>query len=321
MFVFLLVLISLLLSYSVVQYRQFEHAPVFDQTQIIEVLPGEGVGRVLQRLELNSGMNAYWWKIWSYINREQTQIRSGEFKVNARSNPSEFIHGLAFGPFVQHRFTIIEGWTFKQMLQQLKSLPGLNSADLDADTIRAELGITADLEGQFLADTYFFTRGEDAMSLLKTSHQALKSALVKQWSERLDNLPFEKQYEILVLASIVEKETQLASEREKVAGVFVRRLKKGMRLQADPTVIYGMGDSYDGNIRRQDLRTDTPYNTYTRKGLPKGPICLVGMDSIYAVTHPDSSSDLYFVADGTGAHQFSENLKDHQRKVRKFQIK
>ena len=176
-------------------------------------------------------------------------------------------------------------------------------------------------EGQFFADTYAFPKGTSDLDYLKRAKKNLDTVLAEEWAMRADALPLNDPYEALILASIVEKETAVAAERPLIAGVFLSRIRKNMRLQTDPTVIYGMGDSYDGNIRRKDLNTDTPYNTYTRAGLPPTPIAMVGREAIRAVMQPEATSALYFVARGDGSHQFSDTLAEHNAAVRKYQLK
>jgi UPF0755 protein len=179
----------------------------------------------------------------------------------------------------------------------------------------------SDPEGQFLPDTYLFPDETTDIQFLLRAFKASESYLSEKWSHRDENLPLKSPYEALILASIVEKETAKADERPTIAGVFIRRLNKGMRLQTDPTVIYGMGEQFDGNIRRRDLKADTPYNTYTRFGLPPTPIALPGRAAIDAVLHPASGKSLYFVAKGDGSHQFSATLKEHNQAVRRYQLR
>lgn len=176
-------------------------------------------------------------------------------------------------------------------------------------------------EGQFFADTYAFPKGTSDLDYLRRAKKNLDTVLAEEWAMRADALPLNDPYEALILASIVEKETAVVAERPLIAGVFLSRIEKNMRLQTDPTVIYGIGDSYDGNIRRKDLNTDTPYNTYTRAGLPPTPIAMVGREAIRAVTRPDTTTALYFVARGDGSHQFSDTLAEHNAAVRKYQLK
>jgi UPF0755 protein len=216
----------------------------------------------------------------------------------------------------------VEGWTFKQFVAALEANPVLihqiDLADNDSrDSVAAFLGLEHP-EGWFLPETYQFTRGDSDRDILARSHAAMVQALDEAWSFRDDELPIDSPYELLILASIIEKETALDAERPLVAGVFVRRLKKGMRLQTDPTVIYGMGDAFDGDIRRRDLQTDTAYNTYTRSGLPPTPIAMPGWKSLAAAARPANGEALYFVADGKGGHTFSATLEDHQQAVKKL---
>jgi UPF0755 protein len=176
-------------------------------------------------------------------------------------------------------------------------------------------------EGLFFPDTFYFDRGTADIVLLKKSYDSMQSKLTEAWANRVKNLPYKDSYEALIMASIVEKETGKASERPMIAGVFLNRLRIGMRLQTDPTVIYGMGDNYDGNIRKKDLERDTPYNTYTRDGLPPTPIAMPGLESIQAALHPADTKALYFVGKGDGSHQFSNNLAEHNRAVSQYQLK
>ncbi|MDF5601826.1 endolytic transglycosylase MltG, partial [Vibrio parahaemolyticus] len=204
---------------------------------------------------------------------------------------------------------------------QLKSAPYLKHdlTDLSEKEMAAKLGIEREkLEGLFLAETYHYTAGASESQLLKRAHRKLNKILDASWEARQEKLPLQDKYEALILASIIEKETAIDSERERVASVFINRLNKRMRLQTDPTVIYGMGDAYDGNIRKKDLRTPTPYNTYTINGLPPTPIAMAGEASIEAALNPESSNYLYFVASGKGGHVFSKSLAEHNRAVRAY---
>jgi UPF0755 protein len=192
----------------------------------------------------------------------------------------------------------------------------------DARQLMLELELDkAHAEGWFFPDTYHFVRGTTDKDLLQRAYASMRSQLEEQWQQREEGLPYRRPYEALIMASIIEKETGIPEEREQIAGVFVRRLQKGMRLQTDPTVIYGIGESYDGNIRLRDLRTDTPYNTYTRSGLPPTPIAMPGLAAIRAALHPAAGDSLYFVASGGGAHVFSSTLEQHNEAVIKYQLK
>ena len=218
--------------------------------------------------------------------------------------------------------TLVEGWTFAQLAELLQGNVVLeHRIDLSAPAhwqgLLSELDIEHP-EGWFLPETYQFTRGDSDLDILVRAHRSMRRALEQGWQSRSEDLPLQSPYELLILASIVEKETALDSERADVAGVFVRRLRKGMRLQTDPTVIYGLGESFDGDIRRRDLETDTPYNTYTRGGLPPTPIAMPGRASLQAAARPADGESLYFVADGKGGHTFSVTLEEHQAAVNKL---
>jgi UPF0755 protein len=227
------------------------------------------------------------------------------------------------GKVLSYRFTIVEGWNVRQLRAALAKARPLKqeTADLDDATLMKTLGHPGQHpEGRFLPETYAYTRNDSDLDLLRRAHAALDKALDAAWQSRVADLPLASKDEALVLASIVEKETGIASERPQIAGLFLRRLKLGMRLQTDPTVIYGMGSRYAGNLRKSDLLADTPYNTYTRDGLPPTPIAMVGADALQAVTHPADGDALYFVAvgDGSGKHVFSKTLAEHEAAVREY---
>jgi len=217
---------------------------------------------------------------------------------------------------------LIEGWNFKQALEAVRGHPMLVQTlpkSMSTEQLMNRLGYSAEYpEGRFFPDTYLFPRGTTDVDFLKRSYERMQKVLAEEWENRSENLPIKTPYEALILASIVEKETGVPEERTQVAGVFVRRLQKGMKLQTDPTVIYGMGDKYKGNIRKKDLTTDTPYNTYTRPGLTPTPICLPGRAAINAALHPADGKSLYFVATGNGGHTFSETLQEHNKAVAKY---
>ncbi|WP_313660798.1 endolytic transglycosylase MltG, partial [Acinetobacter variabilis] len=220
-----------------------------------------------------------------------------------------------------NRILVIEGTTFKQLIDALKKddLVTKEVVNLPTDQLLKELNIPFNHpEGLFAPDTYFFAKGETDRKILTDLYQRQMKSLDQAWEKRASDLPYQNKYEALIMASIIEKETSLDSELQQVSGVFVRRLKIGMRLQTDPTVIYGMGENYKGNITRQDLRTPTPYNTYTMAGLPPTPIALPSKKAIEAAMHPDNSQNLYFVATGNGGHKFSSSLQDHNRAVQEY---
>jgi UPF0755 protein len=225
---------------------------------------------------------------------------------------------------LQHDFTIVDGWTFRELREALARADKLKhpGAGLDDAMLMQRLGLPGELpEGRFLPETYAYVKGDSDLDILKRAHAAMEKTLAALWPQRDPDLPLASPYEALILASIVEKETGRADERAQIAGVFVRRLRYHMLLQTDPSVIYGMGASYDGNIRKRDLTTDTPYNTYTRAGLPPTPIALPGKPAIEAALHPAPGDALYFVARGDGRHVFASSLAEHNRNVACYQLK
>jgi len=251
------------------------------------------------------------------------QIKPGNYQLTKNVSLIELLEIVSKGRVAQSDITIIEGWTFKQFRETLNNAPKLrhDSAFLTEAEILQRIGATEKHpEGLFFPDTYIFPSGSSDIALLKRAYQTMQRRLQENWQGRDPNLPFSTPYQALILASIVEKETGKAKDRNMVASVFVNRLRKGMMLQTDPTVIYGMGSNFDGNIRKRDLLKDTAYNTYTRYGLTPTPISLPGKDSIYSVMHPASSSALYFVARGDGSSQFSNSLVDHNKAVQRYQL-
>ena len=266
----------------------------------------------------------HWFELYARQSKLAPSIKSGEFELPSQATVPELLDILVAGKTVQYSQAIIEGHNWRQVRVQLAESKELvqTMGDISDTDLMAKLGLSEPHpEGIFFADTYAFPKNTTDIEYLKRASELLQTVLQEEWEARDEGLPFESAYEALVLASIVEKETAVAEERPLIAGVFVSRLRKGMRLQTDPTVIYGMGEAYDGNIRRKDLTTDTPYNTYTRGGLPPTPIAMVGRDAINAVMHPDSTTKLYFVARGDGTHQFSETIDQHNAAVRKYQLK
>lgn len=252
------------------------------------------------------------------------RIQAGEYAFAPGITPQQLLDKLVRGEVVQHRFTLIEGWTFRQLLMVLNAQPALRHSlvGLDDAQVMTALGFSGEHpEGRFLPDTYVFVRGTQDIALLRRAHQAMQSALTQDWAQKAPEVPLHSAEEALILASIVEKETALAAERPRIAQVFLRRLQLDMPLQTDPTVIYGLGTTFDGNLRRADLQADNPYNSYRRRGLPPTPICMPGRAALNAVLHPQAGEDLYFVAKGDGSHHFSATFDEHQRAVACYQLK
>jgi UPF0755 protein len=263
---------------------------------------------------------------WRILGRELNvagRLHAGEYALSPGLTPRELLRRMVAGEVVQHRLTIVDGWRFKQLRLALANETGLAQTlqGMSDEDIAQRLGIGMDKpEGWFLPETYAWVKGESDLDVLKRAHAAMHKALDRLWPARDTGVKLASPYAALILASIVEKETAQPSERPLIAGVFLRRLNIGMRLQTDPAVIYGVGDAYDGSLHRRDLESDTPYNTYTREGLPPTPIALPGLPALEAVLHPAASDALYFVARGDGSHEFSPTLEAHDRAVRKYQL-
>jgi len=263
------------------------------------------------------------WVVWSRLTRSDSALKAGEYELQPGLTPRGLLALLSSGQVLLHSITFIEGSTFADVRNALVASDAVNNENVnrsDADIMRALGEPEVHPEGQFFPDTYRFPRGTTDLELLAIAHRRLQDELNKAWAQRAADLPLASAYEALILASIVEKETALERERAQIAGVFVERLRRGMRLQTDPTVIYGMGVSYDGNIRRADLSRDTPYNTYTRPGLPPTPIAMPSLESLHAAVQPDVSGALFFVATGVGdgSHYFSKTLAEHNLAVRRY---
>ena len=263
--------------------------------------------------------------IWGKLNRQETRLQAGEYLVTPGLTLAGLLDNMVAGNVLQHNIALIEGHTFRQVLETIQQNPVVTKQlnNLSNEEIMKILGHEGEHpEGRFYPDTYYISRGVTDIDLLNRAYVSMQEILEEEWQQREEGLPFKSPYEALIMASIVEKESAVAQERPLIAGLFINRLRKKMRLQTDPTVIYGIED-YDGNIRFKDLRKDTPYNTYTRYGLPPTPIALPGREAINATLHPDKTKYLYFVAygDGSGRHEFSTNLKDHEKAVDKYQRK
>jgi UPF0755 protein len=267
-------------------------------------------------------VNPFLFAMLARVTGKSARIKAGSYELKPNTTPRGLLTQLVRGEFAQESVTIIEGWTFRQMRQTLAAAPSLkhDTADLSDKELLARIAPDfTSPEGLFFPDTYLFAKGSSELQIFKQAHQAMMERLKAAWAKRDPALPYANPYEALVMASIVEKETGQKSERPMIAGVFVNRLKAGMLLQTDPTVIYGMGEKYEGKIRKKDLETDTPYNTYVRAGLPPTPIALPGVQSLQAALAPARTDALYFVSRGDGTSKFSGNLTDHNKAVNKYQ--
>ncbi|MGH8496088.1 MAG: endolytic transglycosylase MltG [Gammaproteobacteria bacterium] len=297
--------------------------PVGETAQIVNIRPGASLIASAEAMA-EQGVLAhplvFTW--YARLRGAGRAIKAGEYRIEPGTKPPALLDQLVSGRVLLHALTVVEGWTFDQMLVAIRAHPALEQTlrESDGAEIMAALGEAGrHPEGLFFPETYRFPRGTSDLELLRQARALMEERLNAAWAGRNPDLPFETPYAALTLASIVEKETALEDERSLIAGVFVRRLERNMRLQTDPSVIYGI-DGFDGNIRRRDLSIDTPYNTYTRAGLPPTPIALPGAASLDAVMHPAPGDALYFVATGErdGSHYFSSTLEEHNEAVRRF---
>lgn len=267
--------------------------------------------------------DARYLSLFGRLSGMSSQLQSGEYAIAEGTSPLQLLQAMVKGDVVEYSLTIVEGWNVKQILAALKAHPHIKQSESDITPafLAKEFNLKeSNPEGWIYPDTYNFPKHTTAISLLRRSYAAMRSVLDEEWGQRAADLPYKSAYEALIMASIIEKETGVVEERGQIAGVFVRRLRKGMRLQTDPTVIYGIGPEYDGNIRRRDLLKPTPYNTYTQFGLPPTPIASPGRAAIHAALHPEPGESLYFVSKGDGSHQFSATLAEHNKAVRKYQL-
>jgi len=304
----------------------FADEPIFADPVVtadpLVVERGDSFQRVVNKLKSHQGVRGHplQWRLLAHEMDVAAQIKVGEYALEPGLTPRQLLIRMRDGKVISHRFTIVEGWNMRDLRAALararplvQSVGGIDDAELMVRLDRT--GVHP--EGRFLPETYTYVRGDSDLDLLRQAADALDKTLAATWRARASGLPLHTPEDALILASIIEKETGVAAERTQIAGVFTRRLKLGMRLQTDPTVIYGMGSAYSGNIRRVDLQTDTPYNTYTRAGLPPTPIAMPGAASLHAAVHPAEGDALYFVAvgDGSGRHVFSRTLAEHNRAV------
>ncbi len=302
-------------------YQSVMQQPLYAGTETVIRLPkGATLSHVAAELHENYALNTTWpVKLYARLHRCAVPIKAGEYRIGRDTTPASLIADMKAGKIIVRSFRLVAGKTFAELIHQLGDTPYLSHA-LSGKT-RAEIaqavGIDGELEGWFLPQTYHYTRGTSDLDLLKRLHAAMRDTLDTAWQNRAQNLPLDSPYEALILASIIEKETAIASERPRIAGVFIRRLEKGMRLQTDPSVIYGL-ETPRNTLTLSDLKNDTPYNTYTRMGLPPTPIAMPGKAALAAALHPDHGKALYFVANGKGGHTFSDTYAEHRKAVRLY---
>lgn len=298
--------------------------PLSDQIEF-RIAPGSSFTEVAAQMTQRGLVRSPRFYAWyARSDGKATAVKAGTYALAPGMSALDALDLFVAGREVQYRFTIVEGWSFAELRAALErsmrleqTLQGLDEAQVMARLDRPD----RHPEGMFLADTYLFSPGSSDVTVLRRALAALESALERAWQTRAPDLPLDDAYQGLILASIIEKETADPQERPRIAGVFVERLRLGMLLQTDPTVIYGMGVAFDGDLRRRDLRADTPYNTYTRKGLPPTPIALVGPAAIHAAFNPLVDGSLFFVSRGDGTHQFSRTYAEHRRAVERFQLR
>lgn len=306
----------------------YQHAinqpAVKDKQVIVEIEKGDSIFRIAEKMVAkNLNISPFWFIIIAFRENSATKLKAGEYELTAGMTIPDIVKILALGKTKQYSITFPEGWSFKDILEEVNNNPKLGHTidQANIQSIMKKWGAdTLIPEGLFFPDTYFFEKNQSDISLLKRAYDKMQVVLQQEWRKKAEGLPFKNPYEALILASIIEKETGLKSERPMVAGVFIRRLKNDMLLQTDPTVIYGMGENYKGNISYNDLKTATPYNTYIFKGLPPTPIAMPGHEAIMSVLHPDNSDNLYFVSRGDGTHVFSSTLDDHNQAINQYQI-
>lgn len=326
--VLLVVLVAVLaaISWGGIAWLNFTRTPlaVRSTRQILEVAQGEGFGAIVQQLrkEKLTDASPLMWRALALRLRVATRLHAGEYSLAPGMTPTVLLENMAAGRVLHRRITLIDGWTFAQVRQALAAAPKLvhRIAGLSDAEVMAKLGDPGlSPEGEFMPDTYDYVLGTSDLDVLARAHKAMQRFLTEQWAKRdAASVAVQQPYQALILASLVEKETAVPSELPRIAGVFERRLRLGMKLDTDPSVIFGMGAAYTGKIHKLDLETDTPYNTYLRSGLPPTPIALPSRAAIHAVLHPAAGDALYFVSKGNGTHQFSATLAEQNAAVKKY---
>lgn len=318
----LLLLVITVMIWGFQVYQSVLKTPAFKHDITVEIDKGDSFNKIIAKLTgLGLNINPVWLKIYVFRQGVFNKLKAGEYELTANVTIPELITIFVEGKAKKYAITFPEGWSLKEILQEIQKQPLIKpTLGKEISSIPEQLEMTEKSpEGWLFPDTYFYEKNASDVSILKRAYRKMQAVLAEEWQNKEQNLPYKTSYEALIMASIIEKETGLKNERQMIAGVFVRRLVKGMLLQTDPTVIYGMGDSYQGNIKASDLTTPTPYNTYVIQGLPPTPIAMPGRDAIHAALHPDREEYLYFVAKGDGSHQFSKSMAEHNKAVNEFQ--
>ena len=321
----LLAIVVLAAAFSYWKTRQFADSRLTIDSETLFTLPA-GSGRVVLEAQLESKhiiKGTPWFGLLLKLEPQLATFKAGTYRFTPEMSVREMLQLLASGKEAQFPLRFVEGTRMQEWLSQLRSAPYIRHtlSDDKLATVAAALKLKGEqqgVEGWFYPDTYLYTANTTDVALLSRAHERMEKLVDSVWQGKMDNLPFKNKNDMLTMASIIEKETAVSEERSKVASVFINRLRLGMRLQTDPTVIYGMGDSYQGILTRKDLETPTPYNTYTISGLPPGPIAMPGKASLEAAAHPEKTNFLYFVADGKGGHTFTTNLANHNKAVQAY---
>ena len=320
-FLTLILLVAWAAGVFYLQYQKALNAPlVAEGDGIITVKRGDTLASLNRELVQRGVIHSDWvLPVYARLNPQAANIKAGDYRIDASASLPSLMNDITNGKVVVYNITVVEGKTFKDLRASLVQTAGIEHTlnDKTDAQIATLLGIDGSPEGWFMPETYQVHRGSSDLELLKRMYGEMQRTLEQEWPNRADGLPLANPYQALILASIIEKETGVASERPQIAGVFVRRLQKDMLLQTDPSVIYGAAD-YHGDLTRKHLQTDTPYNTYINKGLPPTPIALPGKASIQAALHPADGDSLYFVADGKGGHTFSATYEEHQQAVARY---
>jgi UPF0755 protein len=314
------------IAWAGIAYRQFTHTPLTVPVtgQTVEIAKGAGFNGIVEQLRDVQATRAprVLWQVLAWRLGVVNKLHAGEYALVPGMLPVTLLQNMAAGRVLHHRVTLVDGWTFAQVLDALNAAPKLKHTPyrLLGDALAGRIGNAGQNmpEGEFMPDTYDYVLGMSDLDVLARAHQAMREFLAREWAARDLSIPLQTPYQALILASLVEKETAAPPELPRIAGVFERRLKMGMRLDTDPSVIYGLGRAYAGKLHKADLETDTPYNTYMRYGLPPTPIALPSRAAIHAVLHPAAGDALYFVAKGDGTHQFSATLAEQNAAVKKY---
>ena len=327
---FILLLIVIAAGIALWYWNDYKHTltqPVVlaESEQVVTIRKGDLIRHIAARLHTqNIISHPEYFRLYARLSKKANKVKAGEYAVKSGMTIVDMIDLFISGKVIQYSQTIVEGLMLREVLSAIKNNKNLmhtEHKDYQQELIKYLNTDYTNLEGLLYPDTYNFPRNTSDFQFIKRAYNQMQKVLTEEWQKREKNLPLKNPYEALILASIVEKESGVSNERDKIAGVFIRRLNKKMRLQSDPTIIYGIGESYDGNIRRRDINKKTAYNTYQINRLPPTPIAIAGREAIHAVLHPDKGKSLYFVADGSGGHVFSNNLKAHNRAVRKYILK